>query len=94
MAAKLENIFKVLSEPNRLRILKCLEDSEKCVCMIYKKLDLPQNLISHHLAVMRKHKVLNYRREGKSIYYSVNQETFKVLNKFVKRLDKYQCWIE
>jgi len=88
MPAKLEDTFKVLAEPNRLHILQYLSGGEKCVCMIYKKLKLPQNLISHHLAVMKEHQVLDCRREGKWAYYSINREIFKVLDKFIHSLNK------
>ncbi len=71
------NINKYLtaiSEPNRMEILQFLKKGEKCACEIHPKLKLPQNLISHHLKVLKDLGLLNSRREGTKIIYSRNEE--------------------
>lgn len=86
MSKDLEDICRVLGEPNRLRIVEFLINGERCVCRINQYLQLSQNLISHHLAVMKEYKILNSRREGKWIYYSINKKSFKILSKFIKQI--------
>ena len=58
--------FKALSEPVRLRILNLLlhSDAEICVCALIEALDIPQSVISRHLAYLRKAELVQARREG------------------------------
>ncbi len=68
--------FKSLSEPVRLRILNLLmhADSEICVCDLILILDVPQSVISRHLAYLRKTNVVSARREGVWMHYSINPQ--------------------
>ena len=74
------NWMKILSDETRLKILFLLRNGELCVCKIFDALNLSQSLVSHHLAVLREHNLVNDRREGKWIYYSINKETLKKFN--------------
>jgi len=74
---KLRGFLKVISDTNRLRILCLLSKKELCVCEIFEVLKLPQNLVSHHLAKMKDSSLLEERREGTFIIYSINQEVLK-----------------
>lgn len=74
----LADFLTVISEENRLRIICFLEkNGEQCVCEIWKFLKLPQNLVSHHLKVLRDFGLLDSRRDGLKIYYSVNKIELK-----------------
>lgn len=79
------NFLKTVSDRNRLQILCLLKDKERCVCEIWQWLDLPQNLVSHHLKVLRELELVSSRKEGVKIYYKLNQ---KVVNKYLKVLNK------
>jgi ArsR family transcriptional regulator len=81
----LADFLRIVSEENRLKIICFLQSGEQCVCKIWQFLELPQNLISHHLKVLKDFNLLNSRREGLNIYYSLNQEK---LNQFKSILDK------
>lgn len=71
----LSDFLRIISEENRLKIICYLQkNNERCVCEIQEFLVLPQNLISHHLKVLRDFNLLNYRKEGLKVYYSVNHE--------------------
>ena len=76
---KLGEFLKVISDTNRLRILCLLTKKELCVCEIFEALELPQNLVSHHLAKLEKLSLVEKRKEGTFIIYSINQ---KVLNRY------------
>lgn len=88
---ELSKFLQIISEKNRLKILFILKDEEKCVCEIWKNLDLAQNLISSHLKILRDFKLINNRREGKNIHYSINDKTIKKYNLlFTKFLNNYE----
>lgn len=71
---RLKDFLKVISDTNRLRILCLVAQKELCVCEIFKALQLPQNLVSHHLAKLKKLSLLQERKDGTFIIYSINQE--------------------
>ena len=77
--------LKAIADDNRFKIITFLKDGEKCVCEIWQELDLPQNLISHHLKVLKDNNILFDRRDGQKIYYKLNN---KVLSKQIKYLNK------
>lgn len=66
--------FKSLSEPVRLRILNLLihAEHEICVCDLMVILDVPQSVVSRHLAYLRKTNLVSARREGVWMHYSIN----------------------
>lgn len=80
--------FKAISEESRIKILYYLRDGEKCVCELLKKLELPQNLVSHHLKVLKDLKILESRKDGLKVYYKVNRNNLeKYLNNFNKLIN-------
>ncbi len=84
----LADFLRLVAEPNRLRILVLLARGERCVCDIEAVLDLPQNLVSHHLAALRRAGAVHDRREGKWVYYALNSEALRgQLNALVRMLD-------
>lgn len=70
----LTDFLKVISEENRLKIICFLQPGEQCVCKIWQFLELPQNLISHHLKVLKDFDLLASRKEGLNVYYSINDK--------------------
>lgn len=74
---KLQEFLKVISDTNRLRILCLLTKKEHCVCEIFGALELPQNLVSHHLARLEKLSLVKKRKEGTFIIYNINQKALK-----------------
>jgi len=68
------DLLKALAHPRRLEIIRLLRDQELCVSDIYEMLDLPQANISQHLTVLRDAKILETRRDGKQIYYSIRSK--------------------
>jgi len=68
---KQSNFFKALADETRLRILKLLEVREMCVCEIMVALNLTQPTASHHLRLLENAGLINGRKEGKWVFYSV-----------------------
>ena len=80
--------LKALSDNTRLDIVLFIASGEKCVCDIFKHLNLPQNLISHHLAVLRKNELIINRKEGKWVHYSLNRKNFEKIQKSLEKIIK------
>lgn len=91
---QLENtaqLFKTLSEPVRLRILNLLmhTENEICVCDLIRILEVPQSVISRHLAYLRKADLVRARRDGVWMHYSMNGEISPVSVKVLQVLKTY-----
>ena len=71
---KLTNIFKALSDPTRARIIYTLSQSSLCVCDISTILDMTQSSISHHLRVLRDTNLVKFKRDGKLVIYSLDDD--------------------
>ncbi|MBQ8808331.1 MAG: winged helix-turn-helix transcriptional regulator [Clostridia bacterium] len=65
----LADLFKVFGDTTRMKILFSLFESELCVCAIAELLGMAQPAISHQLKVLKTNKLVDCRREGKTIYY-------------------------
>lgn len=72
--AGLSEIFKVLGDETRTRILYLLSLQEMCVCDIADVLEMSLPAVSHHLRLLRAHRLVKYRREGKQVYYSLDDD--------------------
>jgi DNA-binding transcriptional ArsR family regulator len=70
--AELAEIFKVLSEPTRLRILQALFDEELCVCDLAAVVETTSSAISHQLRILRTTRLVKSRKVGKMVYYSLD----------------------
>lgn len=71
MLEKLSDLFKVFGDTTRVKILYSLFESELCVCAIAELLGMTQSAISHQLKVLKDANLVTFRREGKTIYYSL-----------------------
>ena len=67
----LAELFKVFGDSTRIRILFRLFEAEVCVCDLAKVLNMTQSAISHQLRILKANKLVNSRREGKSVFYSL-----------------------
>jgi ArsR family transcriptional regulator, arsenate/arsenite/antimonite-responsive transcriptional repressor len=70
--------FAALADENRLRLLHLMRDGEICVCYLQGALKTNQPKISRHLAYLRRAGLVDARREGKWIYYSIRKQTGKL----------------
>jgi len=74
---KIVNFLKIIAEENRLKILCMLQKQEMCVCEIWQFLNLSQNLTSHHLKILKDYRLVNSRKEGLKVIYSINKPNLK-----------------
>ena len=67
----LAEFFKVFGDSTRIKILYVLSQSEMCVCDIATLLQMGQSAISHQLRVLKQMRLVKFRREGKTVFYSL-----------------------
>ena len=67
----LAELFKILGDSTRMRILYALFEAEMCVCDIAQLLNMTQSAISHQLRLLKQSKLVKNRRDGKTVYYSL-----------------------
>ncbi|MBC7082594.1 MAG: ArsR family transcriptional regulator, lead/cadmium/zinc/bismuth-responsive transcriptional [Bacillota bacterium] len=72
--AGLSEIFKALGDETRTKILYLLSLEELCVCNLAQILDISVPAVSHHLRLLRALRLVKYRREGKTVCYSLDDE--------------------
>ena len=70
----LAEFFKVFADSTRMKIIYVLMGEELCVCDIAAIVGTTQSAISHQLRILKQSKLVKYRREGKIIYYSLDDE--------------------
>ena len=70
-------LFKALSDPNRLMIVDILSCGELCACVILEKFRITQPTLSFHMKNLCESGLVNGRKEGKWMYYSLNEETIQ-----------------
>ena len=70
----LAELFKVFGDSTRIKILYSLFETELCVYDIARLLNLSQSSVSHQLRILKNSKLVKFRREGKSIFYSLDDE--------------------
>lgn len=76
---ELADLFKVFGDSTRLRIMVTISDKEMSVLSIAEALNMEQSTISHQLRVLRQNKLVRVRREGKQIYYSLDDDHVKAI---------------
>ena len=71
-AEDLVRMLRILSDPTRLRLIALLERGERNVSSLCKAMEVAQPTVSHHLAMLRSVKLVETRRDGKQVFYSLN----------------------
>ena len=83
----LAELYKVFGDSTRIRILYLLFEEEMCVCDIAQVLDISQSAISHQLRILKQAKLVKFRREGKSIIYSLaDDHVRRIINQGMEHL--------
>lgn len=70
----LSAFFKILGDPTRIRIMCALDCAELCVCDLSAVLGMTKSAVSHQLNTLRAAQLVKYRRDGKNVYYSLDDQ--------------------
>ena len=79
MLCDLAELYKVFGDSTRIKILYALFEAELCVCDIAQLLGMTQSAISHQLRVLKQSKLVRFRREGKTVYYSLADDHVRTI---------------
>ena len=75
----LSELFKIFGDSTRIRILYALFDNELCVGDIAEILNLSQSSVSHQLRILKDAKLVKFRREGKSMFYALDDDHVRTI---------------
>lgn len=67
-------IFKAFCDENRIKILQLLSHGEKCACMLLEEMNVTQPTLSHHMKILCDSGIVEGRKEGKWMHYSISEE--------------------
>ncbi len=85
----LSEFFKVFGDSTRIKILYVLSQSEMCVCDIATLLQMGQSAISHQLRILKQMRLVNFRREGKTVFYSLADDHIQtILNQGMEHIEE------
>lgn len=85
----LAELFKIFGDSTRIKILYALLESELCVCDIAKLMEVSQSAVSHQLRVLKASKLVKFRREGKTVYYSLaDDHVIRILNQGMEHIEE------
>lgn len=78
-ARQIAETFKILGDPTRIKILHALSRRELCVCDISAIVAMGQSAVSHQLRLLRSARLVKYRKEGKMVWYSLDDTHISLL---------------
>ena len=81
-------MFKAFCDEKRLQILSILQSGEKCACKLLDAMQITQPTLSHHMKILCDAGVVNGRKEGKWMYYSISEEGLDVIINILGELKK------
>ena len=85
----LAEFFSVMGDSTRIKILYLLFEGEMCVCDISEKLNMSMSAISHQLRVLKNSRLVKYRKMGKSVLYSLDDDHIKtIINMGVEHIEE------
>ena len=87
-ATSMAQIFQALADPTRVRLISALNQTELCVCDLAAVLGMTQSAVSHQLRTMRDLRLVKTRKEGRTVYYTLQDEHIRDL--FERGLDHIQ----
>ncbi|MGC1306670.1 MAG: metalloregulator ArsR/SmtB family transcription factor [Phormidesmis sp.] len=82
-AQRMAEFFSALSDPHRLKLLSALAQQKLCVCDLAAAVKMSESAVSHQLRVLRSHRLVKYRRQGRNVCYSLADEHVTALYKEV-----------
>lgn len=76
-------MIKALADENRLAVLESLQSGEKCACVLLEELNITQSTLSHHMKLLCDSGLVEYRKDGKWMHYSISEEGSKAMQKML-----------
>jgi ArsR family transcriptional regulator len=70
-------VFKAFCDETRLKVLELLQSGEKCACVLLEQVKVGQPTLSHHMKILVESGIVNARKEGRWMHYSINEDCCK-----------------
>jgi DNA-binding transcriptional ArsR family regulator len=80
-------LLKTIGHPIRIRIIESLLDNDKCVSNIWSALDLPQATVSQHLSLLRTKGIVENKRCGAKVRYSITDRSIEEIINLIKKCE-------
>ena len=77
---------KALGDENRVKIIKLLSNGELCACKLLEEFKISQSTLSHHMKILTDCNLVDFKKEGKWVHYSINTKAFSEFKKEIKSL--------
>lgn len=71
---KIATVFKALCDENRVKIIRALQNGEKCACKLLQEINVSQPTLSHHMKILCDSGIVSGRKEGKWTHYSISPQ--------------------
>lgn len=85
----LAELFKLFGDSTRVRILYALSEEELCVCDLSELIGVSQSAVSHQLRILKAGKLVKFRREGKTVFYSLDDShVARILNQGMEHIQE------
>jgi DNA-binding transcriptional ArsR family regulator len=78
-AQRMAEFFSALADSHRLKLLSALAQQELCVCDLAAAVKMGESAVSHQLRVLRSHRLVKYRRQGRNVHYSLADDHIMAL---------------
>ena len=79
-------IFKAFCDENRIKILQMLKSGEKCACKLLEEMNITQPTLSHHMKILCDSGIVEGRRDGKWMYYSISRTGTDIARQYFEEL--------
>jgi len=79
-------LFKALGDPTRLEIVDMISCGELCACRILEKFSISQPTLSHHMKILCHCGLVNWRKQGKWTYYSLNENAVQNIKSIITEI--------
>ncbi|MBU1094633.1 MAG: metalloregulator ArsR/SmtB family transcription factor [Firmicutes bacterium] len=84
-------IFKALGDETRVNVIKILSKENQCACQLLEAFQISQSTLSHHMKLLTDSGLVLARKEGKWVYYRINEEMFTDLKDFFEPVNAIDC---
>ena len=83
---EIAKICKALGDENRVKIIKLLSNGELCACKLLEEFKISQSTLSHHMKILTDCNLVDFKKDGKWVHYSINTKAFSEFKKEIKSL--------
>ncbi|MCR4939806.1 MAG: metalloregulator ArsR/SmtB family transcription factor [Treponemataceae bacterium] len=90
---EITRICKALSDENRVKIIHFLTNSELCACKLLEEFNIGQSTLSHHMKILTDCDLVNFRKDGKWVYYSINCQKFSEFKTFIEDISSKKNYL-